>query len=154
MHLHFPDQGGEIVVHLRNLQFSKIDVGRIEWKSDSEAEFGIHEEGNLVLGLLHSPLLQLVLDLPDKGGTNSLLKLIRRRVQIEYLDDLRHPQLVTHVTDARHVLLRLPGLEQLRGLDDGQEGVNDLAPRVLQVLIPGPLLQLCYVVPRRKNECN
>ena len=103
----------------------------------------------LVLGLLHGSLLQLVLDLSDEGRTNSLLELVCRGVEVEYLDDLGDPELVAHLADARHVLLRLPGLEELRGLDDGQQRVDHLGPVILEVLVPRPLLQLSHVVPKK-----
>ena len=101
----------------------------------------------MVLGLLHGSLLELGLDLPDKGRTDSLLELVGRGVEVEDLDDLGDPQFVAHVADARDVLLRLAGLQQLGGLDDWQQGVDDLGAVVLQVLVPGPLLQLSDVVP-------
>ena len=107
----------------------------------------------LILGLLHGSLLELVLDLPDEGRTHSLLELVCRGVEVEYLDDLGDPELVAHLTDARHVLLRLPRLEQLRGLDHGQQGVDHLGPVILEVLVPSPLLQLGHVVPD-KLEIN
>ena len=72
-----------------------------------------------------------------------------RRVEVEDLDDLGYPQLVAHVADPGDVLLRLAGLEELGGLDDRQEGVDDLGAVVLQVLVPGPLLQLSNVVPAK-----
>ena len=100
----------------------------------------------LILSLLHGALLQLVLDLPDEGGADSLLELVGGCVQVEYLDDLGDAQLVAHLADPRHVLLALPRLQQLRGLDDRQQGVDDLGPVVLQVLVARPLLQLGHVV--------
>ncbi len=42
------------------------------------------------LCLLSSALLQLGLDLPDEGGRDALLELVGGRVQVEYLDNLRH----------------------------------------------------------------
>ena len=101
----------------------------------------------MVLRLLHGPFLELGLDLPDEGRTDPLLKLIRRCVEVEDLDDLGDPELVAHVADPGDVFLRLAGLEELGGLDDRQEGVDDLGAVVLQVLVPGPLLQLSDVVP-------
>ena len=73
-------------------------------------------------------------------------------VEVEYFDDLRDSQLVAHLADARDVLLRLAGLQELRGLDDGEEGVDDLGAVILQILVPGPLLQLGNVVPDRRQR--
>ena len=101
----------------------------------------------MVLRLLHGPFLELGLDLPHEGRTDPLLKLVRRCVEVEDLDDLGHPELVAHVADPGDVFLRLASLEELGGLDDRQEGVDDLGAVVLQVLVPGPLFQLSYVVP-------
>ena len=94
----------------------------------------------MVLRLLHGSFLELGLDLPDEGRADPLLELVGWRVEIEDLDDLGDPQFVTHVTNAGNILLRLAGLQQLGGLDDGQQGVDDLGAVILQVLVPGPLL--------------
>ena len=65
----------------------------------------------LILSLLHGALLQLVLDLPDEGGADSLLELVSRSVEVEYLDDLGDPQLVAHLAYAGDILLGLASLE-------------------------------------------
>ena len=63
--------------------------------------------------------LKFGLYLPDECWAHSLLELVRRGVEVQDLDDLGDLELVTHVANTRHVLLALPRLQQLGGLNIG-----------------------------------
>jgi len=117
---HFFQQFVQVVVIVWNVQVFQLDVGRVEWELDSEAELGVHQEGGLGRVLGGRSLGQPGLDLPDEGGRHPLLKLVRRRVQVQNLYDLRDLQLVAHFTNLLDVVVRLSRLKQLTGLNDGQ----------------------------------
>lgn len=146
-YLNFADEVGKVRVDGGYVQLVKVDLGRVEGELDGKRELGVHQQGGLVLSLLQRSLLQLGLNLPDEGGAHPLLKLVGGRVQVENLDDLGDAELVAHVADAGHVLLALPGLQQLGRLYDWQQSVNDLGLCVLNFLVSGPLFKLSNVIP-------
>ena len=41
-----------------HLQLCEVDIGGIEREADGEGELGVHQQGHLVLRLLHSSLLR------------------------------------------------------------------------------------------------
>ena len=109
---HFFQQFVQVVVIVWNVQVFQLDVGRVEWELDSEAELGVHQEGGLGRVLGGRSLGQPGLDLPDEGGRHPLLELVRRRVQVQNLYDLRDLQLVAHFTNLLDVVVRLSRLEK------------------------------------------
>ena len=149
------EQKAESIVDLRDLELFELDGGRIEGKPHRERELGVQEQSRLFLHFLLRALLQLCLHLPDEGGRHSLLELIRGRVEVEDLDDLGDLQLRRHVTDRLYVVLRFPGLQELRCLDDGREGLDDVDLLRVDLLVARPLLQLRGVVPEGQGafEC-
>ena len=44
---------------LSYLQLCKVDIGGVEGEADGEAELGVHQQGHLVLSLLHGSLLKI-----------------------------------------------------------------------------------------------
>lgn len=67
------------------------------------------------------PLLQLGLYLPDERDWHPLLELVHGSIQVEYFADLERREGAAHLTHTRHILLRLPCLQQMRRLYDGLE---------------------------------
>ena len=92
-----------IQIYLLYLQLSKVDIGGVEGEADGEAELGVHQQGDLVLRLLHRSLLgmdhkistlsvifhhlQATLNLSDKGRADPFLKLICKR-KVKVVDNL------------------------------------------------------------------
>ena len=109
---HFFQQFVQVVVIVWNVQVFQLHVGRVEWELDSEAELGVHQESGLGRVLGGGSLGQPSLDLPDKGGSHPLLELVRRRVQVQNLYDLRDLQLVAHFTNLLDVIVRFSRLEK------------------------------------------
>ena len=114
---HFFQQFVQVVVIVWNVQVFQLHVGRMEWELDSEAELGVHQESGLGRVLGGRSLGQPSLDLPDKGGRHPLLELVRRRVQVQNLYDLRDLQLVAHFTNLLDVIVRLSRLEKMSSLE-------------------------------------
>ena len=57
----------------------------------------------LIFGFFHGPVLKFVLNLPDKSRTDPFLKLVCWSIEVEYLDDLADPELVTHLTNTNNI---------------------------------------------------
>ena len=90
-------------VEIFYLQLGKVDIGGVEGEADGEAELGVHQQGHLVLRLLHRSLLgmdhkiatlgvtfhhlQATLNLSDKGRADPFLKLICKR-KVKVADNL------------------------------------------------------------------
>ena len=83
---------------ISSLQLSKVDIRGVEGEAHCKAELGVHQQGHLVLRLLHGSLLhqnqfndvpctmfvfylQATLDFSDKGRTDPLFKLIWKEVK-------------------------------------------------------------------------
>lgn len=105
----------------------------------------------------------------NERNRHALLVVIRRRVQIQDLDNLgrtdplrksterqgardrerathlRDGELVAHIADGVDVIVRLPRLQDLGRLDDGGERVGDAG--LVQAHVARPLLQVAQVVP-------
>lgn len=67
---------------------------------------------HLILIFSDRSLVELGLDLADEGRTHALLVLVRRRVQVEDLRDLRNFQLVAHAANLLHVFVRFASLKK------------------------------------------